>query len=154
VLSKEIWYHIGAESNASYIAARYGIPMAHGGFLARLRAVARYGLLFTPSYTVVSDHQIISDDHIEFLWSGGRPELRPNAGIKHNIYQWDEIYANGDYFKGGWAGQGLLVNPDRDWVAVWSGYYSEDGTSVAVLPMIRTILQSVYGSGAPAGLDG
>ena len=54
VMSKEIWYHIGAESNASYIAPRYGIPMTHGGFLARLRDMARYGLLFTPSASLVS----------------------------------------------------------------------------------------------------
>ncbi len=145
VLSKEIWYHIGAESNASYIAARYGIPMTHGGFMARLRDMARYGLLFTPSYTVVSKDKIISDEHIEFLWSGGRPELRSTAGVKHNIYQWDEIYANGDYFKGGWAGQGFLVNPQRDLVAVFVSYKKIDESEVLLEPVILKMLDSVYG---------
>ena len=145
VLSKEIWYHIGAESNASYIAARYGIPMTHGGFMARLRDMGRYGLLFTPSYTVVSDDKIISDDHIEFLWSGGRPELRAKAGVKHNIYQWDEIYDNGDYFKGGWAGQGFLVNPQRDLVAVFVSYRKIDQSEIKLEPVILKMLDSVYG---------
>ena len=115
--------------------------------MARLRDVARYGLLFTPSYTVVSDRKIISDEHIEFLWSGGRPELRPNAGIKHNIYQWDEIYANGDYFKSGWAGQGFLVNPQRDLVAVFVSYKKIDESEINLEPVILKMLDSLYGGG-------
>ncbi len=156
VLSKEVWRHIGAESNASYIAPRYGVPMTHGGFLARLRDMGRYGLLFTPSHAVVSGHQIISDEHIELLWSGGRPELLTNAGapstevsgVKHNIYQWDVIYANGDYYKGGWAGQGLMVNPQRDLVAVFVSYKKIDESETRVEPVLFEILESVYGGSA------
>ena len=145
VLSKEIWYRIGAESNASYVAPRYGIPMTHGGFLARLRDMARYGLLFTPSYSVVSNEKIISDEHVEFLWSGGRSELTSNAKIKHNIYQWDEIYHNGDYYKGGWAGQGLMVNPQRDLVAVFVSYLKKDESEMRLAPVVLTMLDSIYG---------
>jgi CubicO group peptidase (beta-lactamase class C family) len=47
-LTREIWYHIGAESDASYIAPRYGIAVTHGGFVSRIRDLARFGLLFTP----------------------------------------------------------------------------------------------------------
>ena len=152
VLSKEIWWHIGAESNASYLAPVQGIPVTHGGFLARMRDVARMGLLFTPSYAVVSDQKIISDEHIEFLWSDGRPELLTNAGepdtsisgIKHNIYQWDEIRVNGDYFKGGWAGQGFLVNPQRDVVAVWASYMKEDYSETQLEPIIQIVLDGVF----------
>jgi CubicO group peptidase (beta-lactamase class C family) len=153
VLSKEVWQHIGAESNASYIAPRYGIPMTHGGFLARLRDVARYGLLFTPSYSAISDRKIISDEHIEFLWSGGRPELRTNGGasstdetgIKHNIYQWDAIRTNGDYYKGGWAGQGFMVNPQRDLVVVYVSYKKLDESEIRLGPTLFAVLESVYG---------
>lgn len=156
VLSKEIWQHIGAESNASYIAPRYGVPMTHGGYLARLRDMARYGLLFTPSYTAVSDRKIISDEHIELLWSGGRSELLSNAGapsvevtgVKHNIYQWDEIYANGNYYKGGWAGQGLVVNPQRDLVAVFVSYKKVDESEIRIEPVLFKVLDSVYGGSA------
>jgi len=150
-LTREIWYHIGAESNASYIAPRYGIPVTHGGFMARLRDVARLGLLFTPSWPVVSDRQIISDAHIDFLQTGGRPQLLAAAGaqddgVKFNIYQWDAVYENGDIYKGGWAGQGLLVNPQRDVVAVFTGYFKEDQSEVRFEPLLRQVLDSVYGS--------
>ena len=153
--SKEIWYHIGAESDASYIAPRYGTPVTHGGFVSRMRDLARFGLLFTPSYTVVSDHQIISDSHIDLIRNGGDPNLRLNAGlpgveesgVKHNIYQWDEIYANDTFFKGGWAGQGLMVNPTWDTVAVFTSYFKDDYSEVRLEPKLFDVMNGVFGDG-------
>lgn len=153
--TKEIWYHIGAESDASYIAPRYGIPVTHGGFVSRMRDLARFGLLFTPSYRVVSDRQIISDAHIDLIRNGGDPNLRLNAGlpgveesgVKHNVYQWDEIYANDNFFKGGWAGQGMIVNPTRDTVAVFTGYFKDDAHSeVRLEPKLFEVLDGVFGA--------
>jgi CubicO group peptidase (beta-lactamase class C family) len=154
-LTKEIWRHIGAESDASYIAPRYGIAVTHGGFVSRMRDLARFGLLFTPSYSVVSDRQIISDSHINFIRNGGDPSLRLNAGlpgveesgIKHNVYQWDAIYANDSFYKGGWAGQGLVVNPTRDTVAVFTGYFKDDDYSeVPLEPILFEVLDGVFGT--------
>ena len=149
--TREVWYHIGAESNAAYFAPRYGVAVTHGGFLARLRDVARFGLLFTPSWPVVSDRQIISDEHIRLLYEAGRPELYANVGgpfpgVRYNIYQWDQVMENGDLFKGGWAGQGLLINPERDVVAVFTGYFKDDDYSeVPAEPIIRQMLDDVFG---------
>ena len=91
-LSREVWFHIGAESNASYIAPRYGVAVTHGGFMARLRDLARFGLLFTPSYGKVSDRRIISEPHVAFLLDEGNPSLLAKSdaampGVKHNIHQ-------------------------------------------------------------------
>ena len=155
--SKEIWYHIGAEADASYIAPRYGIAVTHGGFVSRMRDLARFGLLFTPSYTVVSDRQIISDSHIELLRNGGNPTLLRHggaswpdaAGIKHNVYQWDAIFENDNFFKGGWAGQGLIVNPTRDTVAVFTSYFKNDEYSeVALEGKLFEVLEDVFGKGS------
>jgi CubicO group peptidase (beta-lactamase class C family) len=154
--SREIWTQIGTESDAAILAPRYGVPMFAGGFLGRLRDVARFGLLFTPSSSVVTERKIISDRHIAMLKSGGRPELLANARwgapdefeqgiVKHNVYQWDLVYGNNDLFKGGWAGQGLLVNPDRDLVAVYAGYFNEDQSELSVLPRLRQVLNGVLG---------
>jgi len=155
VFTKEIWYEIGAEADAAYIAPRYGTPVTHGGFMARMRDVARFGLLFTPSYGVVSDQQIVTDAHLDLLRSGGNPALRANAGlpsveesgIRHNVYQWDEIYANGNFFKGGWAGQGLLVNPQRDIVAVFTSYFKDDYSEATLEPRLFQVVDGVFGQG-------
>jgi len=153
--SREIWTQIGTESDAAFLAPRYGVPLFAGGFLGRIRDLARFGLLFTPSYAVVSDRKIISDEHIEMLENGGNPELLANgrwgpldeasaAVVKHNVYQWDLVFTNNDLFKGGWAGQGLLVNPDRDLVAVYAGYFNDDQSELDVLPRLRQALNGVF----------
>ena len=86
--------------------------------------------------------------------NGGRSELLLNAGapetsvtgIKHNIYQWDRVYVNGDIYKSGWAGQGLLINPHRDTVVVFTGYLKDDeGTEVKSLPKIMQVMNGVFG---------
>jgi len=153
-LTREIWMHIGAEADAAIFAGRYGVPLTHGGLLAKLRDVARFGLLFTPSYEVVSEQKIISSRYLDRIVHGGRPELLANSrfgpapeGVKHNGYQWDLVFDNNDFFKGGWAGQGLLINSDRDYVAVYAGYFKDAANSeVELLPVLRGVLEGVFGS--------
>ena len=151
--TRDYWSQIGAENDAAILAPRYGVPNTHGGFMARPRDLARFGLLFTPSYAKVSREKLISDRYLDVILNGGRPELMKNARFgssatsdyKHNVYQWDSVWENDDFYKGGWAGQGMLINPTRDLVAVWSGYFNEQGAEVALLPMVRAALNSVYG---------
>ena len=154
-LTREVWRHIGAEADAAIFAGRYGVPLTSGGLMAKLRDVARFGLLFTPSYGVVSEKKIISDRYLEMILYGGRPEILANArfgppppeGVKHNVYQWDAVFDNNDIYKGGWAGQGLLINPDRDYVAVYTGYFKDaENSEVRPLPILREVLEGVFGN--------
>ena len=153
VLTKEVWRNIGAEADASMLAPRYGVPVTDGGLLARLRDVARFGLLFTPSYSRVASKKIISDRYLSLILEGGNPDLLHNArhlgwtsdDTKHNVYQWDRVFKNNDIYKGGWGGQGLLVNPDRDLVAVYTGYFKKDKSEVRLLGLLRTVLDELYG---------
>jgi len=54
------------------------------------------------------------------------------------------VYNNNDFYKGGWAGQGLLINHEKDLVAVYLGYIKEDGSELAVLPRLRELLKTIY----------
>lgn len=115
-LTKEIWSTIGTEVNGAYIAPVNGIPITHGGFLGRIRDLARFGLFYTPSYTVVSKHQVVTAKHMRLLLHGGRSGLLAaldgrTPGVKHNIYQWDAVFEDQTLFKGGWSGQGIIVTP-------------------------------------------
>jgi CubicO group peptidase (beta-lactamase class C family) len=155
-LSQEIWMQMGAEADALIFAGRYGVPLTTGGLMAVVRDVARFGLLFTPSYEVVADEKIISDRYLDLILNGGRPELLANArfgsppeGARHNVYQWDLVFDNDDIYKGGWAGQGLLINPTRDYVAVYTGYSKDrKGSEVDPLPVLRQVLGGVFGDPA------
>jgi CubicO group peptidase (beta-lactamase class C family) len=156
-VSKEIWMKLGAEGDASFFAGRNGVALSTGGFLAKARDMARFGMLFTPSWQQLSDEPIISDKYLSSILNG-RSSLFSNArygdgtipdGMSHNAYQWDVIYSNGDIFKGGWAGQGLLINPEKDLVAVYLGYSKDDAASeLSVQQRLRAALDALYPSGA------
>lgn len=154
-VSREFWNKIGAEGDAAIFAARYGIALSTGGLLAKPRDMARFGLLFTPSYTKVAKERLVPESYLEMILRGGRPELYENGRfrepslplgeIRHNVYQWDVVYTNDDVYKGGWAGQGLLINPRKDLVAVFLGYAKDDQFSeLSVQSRLRTVLKGVY----------
>ena len=167
VFTREIWWDLGAEADASFIAYRYGIPLTHGGFMARPRDLARFGLLFTSSYQVVGSRKVITDRHIEKLRFGSNPALRvyadgsvegdaaasrPSAELPftHSIYQWDYVHPDGTLYKGGWGGQGLIVNPARDVVVVFASYFKDDDYSEVDLgEAIFELLNGVYGMALP-----
>jgi CubicO group peptidase (beta-lactamase class C family) len=83
VLSEEIWQRIGAESDGLLSSPRRGVPIAHGGISATLRDVARFGLLFTPSWNVVATEPVISPVYADKIQTGGRPEIH-DKGINTN----------------------------------------------------------------------
>ncbi len=153
-LTREVWRHIGAEADASIFAGRNGIPLVAGGLLANVRDVARFGVLFTPSHRMVSDRKIVSDRYVDLILHGGRPELLENSrtprdtdGVRHNVYQWDVVFDNDDFYKGGWGGQGLLINPERDYVAAYAGYIKDaEGSEMNPLSVLRQVLEGVFGT--------
>ena len=132
--TRELWSRIGAEADASIVISRNGAAVTHGGLCSTLRDLARYGLLFTPSWPVVTAEQIISERYLDAIQHGGRPELfaRGTSGAsrtdalggehpRHNTYQWDLVMPDGDFYKGGYAGQGLYISPARDLVIAFFG---------------------------------
>ena len=138
LLTREIWQHIGAENDAAIIAYRYGIPLSHGGFIARMRDMARFGLLYTPSWNVVADQQLISDAHMEAILRGGRP------GLRNSRYMWGDLDAEGWLSHGGWGGQGLMVHPEKDIVVVFTSYYKEDFSEASLESAVREVLKQVF----------
>jgi CubicO group peptidase (beta-lactamase class C family) len=138
-LAEEIWAKIGAEGDALIVVSPVGAPAAEGGISATLRDVARFGLLFTPSRSVVSADPIVPAWYVEELQRSGRPSLfaagdggyfsAPFAGDPpgHNAWQWDGVWPDGDFFKVGLSGQGLYVSPSEDLVVAFFGTRDETG---------------------------
>ena len=149
--SEMIWSKIGAARDAAIFAPRNGIPVTHGGFLSTQRDLARFGLHFTPSYHVVSKDRLISEQHVSYLLNQGRSELirydssrKIPKEQKHNVYQWDMVYQSNDIYKGGWAGQGLIVNPVKDYVVVWNSYFKDkEESEIKLTPIIHQVLHSI-----------
>ena len=151
-LSREIWQKIGAEFDAVIAAPRRGVPIVHGGISSTLRDVARFGLQFTPMVRQESNAPLISDAYLEKIRSRGRPEIfnaaRENPALideeapRHNTYQWDFVMQDGDFFKGGFGGQGLYISPSRNLVIAFFGAFEEDGTSHEMTRIARQLSKS------------
>lgn len=141
LLSEEIWGRIGADGDAVItIVPGSGATSAHAGLSARLRDIARFGLLFTPSRHIVSDTLIVSARYLREIVDGGRPDIfvngvtgqsilgrTPGDPPRHNSYQWDYVMPDGDFYKGGYGGQGLYISPGRDLVIAFTGAFEIGG---------------------------
>lgn len=148
LLQREIWSHLGAESDALMVVSPHGAPASHGGMNSTLRDLARYGLLFTPSWGTVSQRRVISATYLHTIQRGGRPELFDTATSgrdairllgerpRHNTYQWDVVMEDGDFFKAGYHGQGLWVSPARDLVVA---YFGHGPAAAAAMKLARAI---------------
>jgi CubicO group peptidase (beta-lactamase class C family) len=152
LIAHELWKTIGAESDALLTAPRHGVQIASSGISSTLRDLARFGLLFTPSGRDALQ-PVVSESYLEKIQKGGRPEIF-NAGrgdevrkvdgepARHNSYQWDFVMDDGDFFKGGYGGQGLYISPSRDLVVAFFGTFDENGKGHEMIRIARQLAKS------------
>lgn len=119
VISELIWSKIGAEHDAILTVNERGFPMAAAGMAATLRDLARFGLAFTKD-PPAGQGRIISDKLVQRIFSarGDKPD---EHGMLPQTYQWDMVSNKGELAKGGWGGQLLYVNREKDVVVAWFG---------------------------------
>jgi CubicO group peptidase (beta-lactamase class C family) len=123
MISELIWRRMGAEHDGLLLQNERGYPIAHAGMVATLRDLARFGLLFTKS-AGPAQRGVISERILRRIFNEGRPELLAKdhpAGLLPLTYQWDMLSEKGEMAKGGWAGQLLYVNREKDVVVAYFG---------------------------------
>ncbi|MBD0404849.1 serine hydrolase [Flammeovirga sp. EKP202] len=135
VFDKKVWSKMGVDGALQVQTTPDGIALSHGVIGSRMRDMARFGMLYTPSWDKVSDEQIVTEETLtrihedmrshEFLMAGedgpvfsdwlenGQPTFLGNSR------QWDVIWPDGDMWKGGMQTQGLYVSPSKDLVIVY-----------------------------------
>jgi CubicO group peptidase (beta-lactamase class C family) len=137
LFSERVWSKMGAEGDAQVGVNMQGGAALYGMISSRLRDKARYGLLYTPSWNVVSEKRIVPEALIGKIQKGCRPAIyaevaarsrEPGVDVPRcNSRQWDAVYADGDFFKGGARGQGIYVSPQADYVVAWFSTTPENG---------------------------
>ena len=151
-LQELIFDRIGPEADAFHYVSRSGVPAVHGGLFLRLRDVARFGELFVPSSGIGRD----LDGHLEDLRSDNAIRHDPDALDRfaaqnpaladdrpdRAAWQWDRIWADGGMSKGGYSGQGLYVDPDRELVIAWFGTDDTDWNGNELLSAARQLATS------------
>ncbi len=130
-ISELIWSKIGAEHDALLVVNERGFPEAGAGMSATLRDVARFGLLFTKN-PAPGQRSIISEQILRRIFSsrGGADE----HGMLPLTYQWDMLSDKGELAKGGWAGQLLYINREKDVVVAYFGTNLTANPKLEALP--------------------
>ena len=152
VFGERVWRKAGMQADAFWLVNKQGLPMSWGWMNSNLRDLARFGMLFTPSWDKVASEQIIPDSVVKKIQTEGRPEIYnraylgqtfqkyfPDDEVITNRYQWDAVFSDGDIFKKGFAGQGLYISPSRDAVVV---YFSTGTGQTQEETMARAIVKS------------
>jgi len=143
VISERIWRPAGMVGDAQLGLTPQGNGIIHGLISSRLSDMARFGMLYTPSASILTNKPIVSEATLKAIQTGGNSEnfLRGEISLyllekfdekpRANAHQWDAVFHDGDIYKAGMSGQGLYVSPAKDLVVVWfSNGFSE-------LPMER-----------------
>lgn len=154
LITERIWMPAGMEGDGVLGLSASGEPMAPGFFAARLRDLGRFGLLFSPSWTTVSQEKVLSDDYLEKVYAAAELADYGTDYMSKRIvtqfgetdvgasYQWDAVFADGDIYKSGRTGQGLYVSPATDTVVVW--YSSAYKAELWVHAYAREIVNQVF----------
>ena len=136
---QRIWSKMGVEGPFQVHLTPEGIAMAHGLLSMRLRDLARFGMLYTPSWNKISREQIVTPEILkrtrvpyrsrEFYRNGPSAakfmERLGDDTVRTGGRQWDAIWDDGDFFKAGFNTQGIYVSPARDLVVA---YFSVEAT--------------------------
>ena len=116
-ISDLIWKKMAAERDAQLVVNERKFPEAGAGMSATLRDLARFGLLFTKS----GEQRGVISDQIATRIFTSRGTTPDEKGMLPLTYQWDMLSDKGEMVKGGWAGQLLYINRDKDVVVAYLG---------------------------------
>lgn len=153
IFDERVWSKIGAEAPIQLHMSPDGIVGAHGLISSNLRDLARFGMLYTPSWEKVATERIVSPDMIMRIRAGVRTKefflgayngpvfakIFDDDTILSNSRQWDLIWPDGDFWKGGMMSQGLYVSPNKDLVIA---YFSLNAPDRSIDRYLRPIVNS------------
>ena len=151
-VEKKIWSKIGADAPLQIHLSPEGLAATHGVVSSRLRDMARFAMLYTPSWDKIASEQVVTSSIIERIRnSRGRDFYRKGYDgpvfidrlnddtIIGNSRQWDAVWEDGDFWKSGIQSQAIYVSPDRDLVI---GAFSTNSSDDSIHRFLRPIATS------------
>lgn len=153
VFGERVWRKIGAQNDAFVGVTKYGYGNGWGFINTTLRDMGRFAMIYTPSWNKVSQEKIIPEALIESIQHDGKPDIYlggfvgkelqhsfPDITGLTNRDQWDIVFPDGDFYKGGVGGQGIYISPSADTVVVWfsTGKQQEEILARAIAKKLET----------------
>jgi len=139
-----VWSRIGARSPYIVGLTPDGTPIGAGLNFTTLEDMLRYALIYTPSWNVVSKERIVSDELLKEIQTLGNPAAYAvstelaygqrwfGETPAFNTAQWDHAFQDGAMFKHGNMGQGIYVDPARDFCGCYFGLATNDESVAGV----------------------
>lgn len=152
-VDQHIWSKVGADGPLMFHLSPDGLAIAHGVISSQLRDLARFGMLYTPSWNKTASEQVVSNEIIARIRDGVRSNefylngfdgpafvsrLNDDSMIS-NSRQWDAVWPDGDFWKAGLQSQGLYVSPNKDLVIA---FYSTNVPDDSLHRYLRPIATS------------
>ena len=133
LFGEKVWSKIGARQALMVGLGADGVAGAYGLGVSSLEDLARYALIYTPSWSVVSKTPVVSPEVLKALQTSGNHEaylagdwtrgwIGDVFGADMPVFnsrQFDALWADGAMFKHGNLFQGIYVDPMRDVVGVF-----------------------------------
>jgi CubicO group peptidase (beta-lactamase class C family) len=133
LFGEKVWSKIGARQSFMVGLGPDGVAGGYGMGFTAIEDLARYGLVYTPSWNVVSKSEVVSPKVLKALQTSGNHDAYmagdwPKGWVGDvfgadmpvfNSRQFDAVWADGALFKHGNLYQGLYVDPMRDVVGVF-----------------------------------
>lgn len=136
LFEERVWGKMTARLDMQHHLTPDGTSVAHGLLSTTLEDFGRFGMLFTPSWDQAAVSPVVSDEVLKRLQTAGNVEAF-QRGAKYqgliedfgeaplmNSMQFDAVFEDGALYKHGNVGQGLYIDPARDFVGV---YFSTNG---------------------------
>lgn len=156
VVSDRIWSRTGMEGDALLGLSSNGEGLHGGIFASRLRDLARFALLFTPSRDVIAKEVIVPKNYLKNVYAAINPQIyRKGFQGKRMVaafgeddapvgtsYQWDAIFKDGDLYKAGLGGQAIYVSPETDTVIVY--FSTTYDNSLSLISYAREIVKKIF----------
>lgn len=131
VFQERVWEKAGMTGDGYFTLTPDGYEVSHGLFNSTIEDMARFGMLFTESWSATAKEQIVPNSMVEHIQGSVKPGVYKVSSAHTGFigmfpdepiggsYQFDAVFKDGDIYKGGMRGQGLYISPDKNTVAVW-----------------------------------
>jgi CubicO group peptidase (beta-lactamase class C family) len=136
IFEERVWGNMTARGPMLHNLTPDGTSVAHGLLSTTAEDFVRFGMLFTPSWDKAAVKPVVSAEVLKRLQTAGDPEAF-KRGAKYqglvddfgeaplmNSFQFDAVFEDGALWKHGNLGQGIYIDPERDFVGV---YFSTNG---------------------------
>ncbi|MFA0085962.1 serine hydrolase domain-containing protein [Vibrio sp. 10N.261.51.F12] len=131
VVEERVWGKLGARMPLQVHLTPDGTPLNMAMVSSTLEDFAKYATLYTPSWHKVAHEQVVTPALLDALRDAGDPATFIGSAKEGQAvslfgekplkggYQFDFIFDDGAMYKHGNTGQGIYVDPNRDFAAVY-----------------------------------